>query len=419
MWKLIFKLIHRKQDGAALILALAVLGIGSLMLAPTLSIVGTGLKAGVTTEDQMDMIYACDAGVQDAIWVLNNLHISMVEVPEEDNLDTIWEDIYFSDEGWQLTINDYVVNVRIQYTDTLDSWPVYRVWSWIPKDLGDITNYGNNEMIVEAMVTTTWNDFSGITQHVVTSQGDYEIDNKVDVTPPGPYDPDTNPNGARDNYDGHWPTPEDLIAYYSRDVDKDNPYPDEVIDLNGDDLFLGPIYRDGDLSIINSSNQDATLYLTGTIYVTGDISFAITKKEFTVDLDGDYLLPENEIPQTIFSESRSGIADSKIAIEIDGRCTMTGSGCVIAVGNIVFKPNMNADPADYILVLSIEDETEMYPSGDFYGTLAGSVHVDVKSGETPSINWNGPPPDINFPGSTGGEGMIYSIHTWSYWGIGP
>jgi hypothetical protein len=302
------------------------------------------------------------------------------------------------------------VNVFIRNIDSIDGWPVYRIRSWVGGTIVD------NDTMVEAYVATAWFDYSGITNHVVTSQGDYEINDKVDVTPPDPYPTET--NGARDNYEGPWPTPDDLIVWYSRDVDKDNPFPDVELDLNGVNTSFGPAFIDGDFSIVNSSNTEATLYLTGTIYVTGDISIGSTGKDFYLDLDGDYLDPANEVAQTIFVESRSGIDDPKVALEIGGKTTVTGSGCVIAVGDIKFQPRMEADPSDYILVLSIEGETDMFPSGDFYGTLAGSVHVDVKSGETPSINWNGPPGNLNFPGYTGGAGMVWGIHTWSYWTIG-
>jgi len=67
------KLLRGKQSGQALILVLIVLGVGSMLLAPTLSFMGTGLSAGVIAEDKTDELYACDAGVQDAIWQVNNL----------------------------------------------------------------------------------------------------------------------------------------------------------------------------------------------------------------------------------------------------------------------------------------------------------------------------------------------------------
>ncbi|UCE97207.1 MAG: hypothetical protein JSV74_04375 [Dehalococcoidia bacterium] len=413
----IIEILKNNQSGQVLILALALMGLGGLMIAPMLSLMGTGLEAGVTAEEKLDEIYACDAGVQDAIWILNNFNepgsISW------EYLDLIGDTYNYSDPviGRNLpNVNGMDVNVYIENIDLMDGWPVYRVRSWVGGTIVD------NSTIIDAFITTKWFDYTGITEHVVTSQSLYEIDDKVDVDPPDPYP--TDPNGARDNYNGPWPHPEDLIAWYSRDIEDITPYAGEYGSMpNPEDTIeiqkvppipppdipirdLDTLYHEGNLEIVNKGSKDLELRLHGTVYVTETLLIGTTNQDMRLDLNGN----------TIFVVSDS--VGSQPALEVGGKCTLTGSGCLIAVGDIKFQPKMDASPNDYILVLSIIGTTTMFPSGTFYGTLAGSVHVDVKSGENPQLYWNGPPPDLNFPGYTGGAGMVWGVHSWSYWTTG-
>jgi hypothetical protein len=58
----------RDEAGQALILVLILLVIGSLTIAPVLSLVSTAIKNSDVYEDKTDRLYAADAGVEDAIW---------------------------------------------------------------------------------------------------------------------------------------------------------------------------------------------------------------------------------------------------------------------------------------------------------------------------------------------------------------
>jgi hypothetical protein len=62
----------RDEKGQALVLTLLLLLIGSLIVAPTLSLMGTGIKSGRVYEQKDDEIYAADAGVEDAMWRIRN-----------------------------------------------------------------------------------------------------------------------------------------------------------------------------------------------------------------------------------------------------------------------------------------------------------------------------------------------------------
>ena len=375
----------RNEAGQALLLVIALLGVGGIMLAPLLSFMGDGLKGSQLYEIKSEELYAADAGVEDAIWQINNLG-EPGAIPYE-YLDELNE-IYYYTEDEEPVVNGMTVEVSIQY---LEPWNggVYRVLS----DAG--------ETRVDAIIASVWLDFKDITNYVVTTPGYFEENGPCSIFPA-----EGEEHGPQEGYGGPWPSPEDLITWYSRDVDKEDPYPDYEIDLDGGDLILGPTYVDGDFSIINSTHTDPdpTLYLTGTLYITGDAVFGSTKQNFTIDLDGPD--PDNPVPQTIFVESST--MGSQDALTAGNKCTFVGSGCVIAVGDIWFEPNIETDSSDYMLVLTVIGETWMHPNGDFYGTLAGLTDVYLQNGD---ILWSEPPLDLNFP-LGGGAQTVWGIHTW-------
>ena len=71
MKKTLNKLI-RKEQGQALIFALIMLAVGSLIVIPLLFFMSTGLTAGQIYEQKMEGLYAADAGVEDALWKIKN-----------------------------------------------------------------------------------------------------------------------------------------------------------------------------------------------------------------------------------------------------------------------------------------------------------------------------------------------------------
>jgi len=60
----------RDEKGRALVLTMVLLTVGGLILAPLLGLMGTGLVAGQVSEKKMAELYAADAGVEYAIWHL-------------------------------------------------------------------------------------------------------------------------------------------------------------------------------------------------------------------------------------------------------------------------------------------------------------------------------------------------------------
>ena len=68
----VMKNLVRDEKGAALILALILLLIGGLISVALLGHMGSGILAGVVHERRTAELYAADAGVEDAIWKIQN-----------------------------------------------------------------------------------------------------------------------------------------------------------------------------------------------------------------------------------------------------------------------------------------------------------------------------------------------------------
>ena len=376
------KRLVRGEKGYILIAALLVLVVVGLISGPVLSYMVGGLRAGHVFETGAAELYAADAGVEDAVlkiqqWVeeVQSLHCGG------------------GNHSWTypspLVVNAKAVAVTITWVRNITNGMMYCVNSTATSN--------NSRTQIAAYVTRTSvaGDFSGITENVITCPGEINYYGKVNVDPA-----EGEEHGPVSNYSGAWPTAAELRGWYQWDVkDATHYYSDTTIDLNGVSQNLGPLYVNGKLTIMNSKNTPATLTLTGTIYATGDTLVGTTSQAFTLVLNGT----------TIFVASDS----SKYALQIGDRCRMDGSGCLIAVGSTYFAPQGDiGSEAGPVLTLSVVGSTLLQPSGNFYGTVAGNVTVDVKSGSGQNLIY----PEagfgvVNFPGLIAGR-FIYSIASW-------
>ena len=71
----------RDEQGQAMILVILLLLVGALIITPLLGFMGTGLMAGQTNETKMAEFYAADAGVENALWKLENDPPSLADYP--------------------------------------------------------------------------------------------------------------------------------------------------------------------------------------------------------------------------------------------------------------------------------------------------------------------------------------------------
>ena len=359
--------------------------VGSLFVTPLLMFMGTGLKMGKEVyESRMGELYAADAGVEDAVWRIQNG--TQVKPPVDCGDPTSWS---YSISG----VNGKTVAVNITYVNNTTNTVTYLVES-------TATGNGSGTKI-DAYVTDTIlsNNYSGILDNVITSQGDYILQGgQTQVDPP-----EGEEHGPVANYTGAWPTAEMLSDLYWQDVKDALPYyTSGTLDVKNYAAGIGPLYRDGTLNIINTGTAGLTVQLNGTVYITGDTLIGMTNKAFTLNLSGHTIFIESA---TIGGTGPGG----PYALQIGTKCTLTGSGCIIAVGDIEFKPNLDCSPTDYVLVMSVEGQTYMQPNGDFYGTLAGKSEVYIQNGQVHWVDSSGI--ELNFP-SLIEVGRLYSIASW-------
>jgi hypothetical protein len=341
-----------------------------------LAYLGNGLLNGRVYERRTAELYAADAGVEDAVWRIPDLGLC----PHQSTNYTI------------PNVNGKSVEVSIEYVGE----GIYRITSIAITDGGGGTAAIDSATTVESYLSASYLDLSSLLDNAIVSQdtiwlkgdtevhGDIWLPDKEDlrVDPNVEYDPDKVKD--EDNISITWPTADQLSTYYMEDVEGADD-PGSFIDIKDlNTKTIGPCYREGSLTIDNTGDPD-TLVLEGTVYVTGNLEFQQSgaSHNYTVDLNG----------HTIFAEGSIDFPSNVV--------TISGSGCIIAVGDINFNPSIASGADDFVLVLSITGQTYFHPSGDFTGCVAGNVHVQLQPGCI--INWISPEgKGLDVPWSVGG-----------------
>jgi hypothetical protein len=384
------KKLVRNEKGAALVLALILLLVGGLISAALLGHMGAGLLAGEVYGRRTTELYAADAGVEDAIWKIQNQDGYLPCNPgSEPKIYTITD------------INGKSIEVSIDYVDG----GTYKITSVAITDSdgsGGIAAI-DSATTVEAYLSASYLDLSPFLDNAIISQGiiDIQPGNLVngDVWLPindeehlQIHDPADITGDVKDskNMTLTWPTADQLSSYYLDDVDPSNPYPYNSIDITYT-KNIGPCYIEGDFVVDNTGDPD-TLILDGTVYVAGvagdpgnlEFQQSGASHNYTVDLNG----------HTIFAEGGISFPSNVV--------TISGSGCIIAIGDIDFQPSIASGEDDFVLVMSITGRTDFHPSGDFTGCIAGNTEVQLQPGCT--INWIDPEDKgLNFPGMGDGD----------------
>jgi hypothetical protein len=369
----------------ALAMVLLLLMLGAIILTPLLTFMSTGVKAGRVYESKVQEFYAADSGVEAEIYKISQNHTN-------------------------LSVPDYRLNDRNVTVDVPEIRNgIYKIVSTATSDSGGNTTI---ECYYGAL------DYSSFLDNAISSNGTVDIKNKVDVTgnvstpnctyagylgcgcPNCTYSIDcVNCTNCCSQEPLVWPTAEELSKYYYDKVKNLIPHEGDMdIEINTNPE-RGPLYVNGELSI-SSGISDKSAKLNGTVYVTGDTTIG-GNKNWTLNLNN----------HTIFVESDS-IGDGKEALIIGGKVTLAGSGCIIAVGDIDFAPNIaSGSENDFILIMSVENKVDLHPGGNFYGAVAGELEVGVQSGHIPSITWTdyGDIP-LDFPmGQTENKVLSYTI----------
>jgi len=375
--KIVVKILIKDEKGQALVMVLILLLVSGLIIGPLLSYMGNGLNIGSVYEGRTAELYAADAGVEDAVWQIEQ-GIGLCP-----NQSTNYAILDVNGKSVDVTITATPLNAVGNLTLT------YRV---VATATGD--GIGTE---IEAYIkgVNPYGDYAGLLGQVLTSQGEITLKPHTEVDPP------EGEHGPEEYYEGDWPPAGELEEWYLNDVaGGTHYYEDTEINLNGVSDELGPLYVDGELDIVNTSSTPATLTLTGTVYITGDTQIygpsSTEPYKLTLDLNG----------QTIFVASDS----SKYALEIK-KCNIIGPGIIIAVGGVYFAPKAPVGMTDPIFIMSVEGETFLQPNGDFYGSIAGSVEVQLQPGSSVSYPEGGfDDYELNF--LIGIKMLIFHIASW-------
>jgi len=311
----------------------------------------TGLSSSDIREESTQRFYAADAGIEAAIGQLLwngstvvepfELNVSDVEVTVEEvatAIHLITSTATDNDNGKSTTIESYVAMVGL-----LDN---------------AITSL--NDVTIQPGSTVT---------------GNVMLPGKDDLT----YHEEDQINGEviETDVSAIWPDTNEVSAYYLGQVDDvADAYLSDTLDLKdlAEPKRIGPLFRDGDLHVDNTGSpaSPATATLEGTLYVTGNLSFDQPGSHggYTIALDG----------HTIYADGTISFAAHRV--------TISGSGCIIARGDIDFYPDISSAPGDFLFVISLEGAVDFSPQADFYGALAGDVNCQLQPGS--SLTWVDP-----------------------------
>ncbi|MFC1979312.1 hypothetical protein ACFLVS_00290 [Chloroflexota bacterium] len=359
------RLLKDKESGQVLIMVLILLALGSLLAVPTVRLAGTSVNYHRVVEENTLELYAADSGMQYAL-------CKLAGSPGE-----------FEPEPLPSGVNGKTVNITAEQVNGSK----YRVVSTAISD-------NSSSTAIESYVTLA-SIYDYLFDNAITSPGDVTLQPDTEVNG------DIQLNGDLDNKGDIvgeisdepviMPTVEEISAFYWFDVEDLTPLPDGyTIDISSgteaDPYPIGPLYASGNLTITGSG----VARIDGTIYVAGNLSFNPTPS-MTILLN----------MQTIFAKG---------SISLNPGVTISGSGCIIAVGSLNFQPDISGE--DFVFLMSVEGTVDLQPGNSFYGSVAGDVEVELSPGTT--LQWTSLSEGMNFGGGGGIGGTVgdMDILTW-------
>jgi hypothetical protein len=349
------KRIKRKlkgEAGLALPMVLILLVLGGFLVVPTLSLMTTNLNANRVVDQANLRLYAADAGVADALWRLNYAGLK-------------------PPAGWQLPeqINGGTVNVTLSQV----SAKLYNIVSIATLPGGSTTvealvSLGGNPWFFDNAITSA-NNVTIKPNCVIRGKVVYtnSIDNKGDVIPAP----------IKDQYvPDRWPNADVVNTFFYNEVSSvGQTSGTRTINISSTSCKeatpceIPVVNHNGDLTITG----DGWAKLTGTVYVTG-----------TLTIDSVNL---NLNKKTLFAKNN---------IYVTKNSYIYGAGCVVAWGNVEFKPgSVAATSSDYVFILSVNGTVFAAPQAQWNGSVAG-YNVEYWPGGT--LQWTTPPSDgLDFP----------------------
>jgi hypothetical protein len=350
----LLKRLLKNETGQVLPIALILLVLGGLLVVPTLGLMSTNLTANTEVDQSNLELYAADAGVEEVLWNVNNNQEDFQLPP--DNGETVLPEA--------LDVNGKLVNAKLT---KLPGEP-YKIISTATSGDGHRTTV---ECYIDVQADLSWFFDAAITgQSTVTLKPGTVVEGEVVYGQEGGIDNkgtiiDTNgDNDGQAEYNpdlqDNWPSAAYLTSYYAEQVeDAATVNTGYIINVNGHPATNQySVWNGGPLHALGNLNISGTGWarLDGVLFVEGDLQVA---QNVTVNLNG----------QTIFT---TGTIDFKPG------STITGSGCIIAVGDIYFAPRLGAGEK----FIGVEDDSTINgqaPSGTFILTkFTAEVTGDVQ-----------------------------------------
>ena len=149
---------------------------------------------------------------------------------------------------------------------------------------------------------------------------------------------------------------------------------------------MGPVRATGNLDITG----DGVAELNSTLYVQGDLR-----------VTGQSIIKLNK--QTIYAEG---------TITFQPGSGLYGPGCIIAVGNVNFSPNIYSGEGDFILLMSVNGIVNSQPGNVFYGSMGAGGDVVLQP--DCEIRWVPLPAWLDYPQGGAGADSYVSLETITY-----
>ncbi|GEM_PF-931778 len=398
----------KKESGYVLITALVVLAMGAILISPLVSLMVIGLNAGQVVEEKTDMLYAADAGVENAILIIKNLPDSVPEgkLNGLDDDDDGTDDYEFT----LSSVNGSAVDVTIEYHSYEEGTEVL----YIVNAVADNTE-------LKVVVTKTGDDLE--TSSVLFNNAITTLGGGITVSGGAVIIGDVFSNG---------------ILTVSADIDGDVYSEDDII-MNWGGSITGDAYTKGDIIQPNyagdliagdnnaeAENQDPSALTQDEIDTILDDTLNTT--DFTpvaagpVTRPGNWVLKYWPIPDSIYPNAEHISGNMTIntgtsitfsnSVHVDGNlrisssdCTITFNGPVVTEGditlqngNIIFNDSVYAGgdlslggsaTAEFNDDVNVVGDLDLGSDGDV--SFGGTIYVggDFQSSGDREINISG------------------------------
>jgi hypothetical protein len=318
----LLKKVLKIESGQILPMALVMMVLGGLLIVPILSLMTTNLNTNRQIERNNTELYAADAGIETIIWNLSYNQWDPQENPDGFSLPQDGDDPV----ELEFSLNDRAVAVEM-YKPTGEPLQI--------TSTSTSTDGHSTTIVCRANAQA---DYSYFFDAAITSAGDVTIKPGTEVEGDVVYDGTLNNQGEIDGDEIHepsisdnWPSAEYLYDYYYEQVETAPTLADgTTINIAGYTIAnpynLGPAYALGDLNITGKG----WLRLNGTLFIEDDLNI---QPGCTIDLNYNTIFAANPYPDPY---------NGDLAINFQPGTMLVGSGCVIGIGDINFKPQLGA-----------------------------------------------------------------------------